>query len=143
MTGFRDTRQLSLSLHGTMNEGDEAQASQGAAKRSANISSQGRACSRHLLISNLLRPLSGHSLNRGIALSCGRRKKAVRWNEDNLTKNHSERSSTMKIDEPPTPFNHGYDVSRLSWPPQLSGGGGGRGLPLPVSPTCAACSSFS
>eukprot|EP00281_Chroomonas_sp_CCMP1168_P022180 CAMPEP_0206234950 /NCGR_PEP_ID=MMETSP0047_2-20121206/12877_1 /ASSEMBLY_ACC=CAM_ASM_000192 /TAXON_ID=195065 /ORGANISM="Chroomonas mesostigmatica_cf, Strain CCMP1168" /LENGTH=178 /DNA_ID=CAMNT_0053659097 /DNA_START=115 /DNA_END=648 /DNA_ORIENTATION=+ len=34
--------------------------------------------------------------------------KGVHWNEENLEKNENERCATMKIDEPPTPFNFEY-----------------------------------
>jgi hypothetical protein len=34
--------------------------------------------------------------------------KGVKWNEDNLKENDETRCATMKIDEPPTPFNFEY-----------------------------------
>lgn len=34
--------------------------------------------------------------------------KGVRWDENNLEVNDQNRSATMKIDEPPTPFNFEY-----------------------------------
>ena len=34
--------------------------------------------------------------------------RAVQWNEDNLRENDESRCATMKIDEPPTPFNFEY-----------------------------------
>ena len=38
-------------------------------------------------------------------------KKGIRWDEPNLQYNFENKSSTMKIDEPKTPFNHGYNLS--------------------------------
>jgi hypothetical protein len=36
-------------------------------------------------------------------------KKGIVWDEDNLIYNESQKSATMKIEEPPTPYNRDYD----------------------------------
>ena len=38
-------------------------------------------------------------------------KKEFRWNEDNLKYNFENKTATMKIDEPKTPFVRGYDIN--------------------------------
>ena len=41
--------------------------------------------------------------------SGARSRGGVRWDEDNLIFNESLQTATMRIDEPPTPYNHEYD----------------------------------
>jgi hypothetical protein len=48
---------------------------------------------------------------RGTRCCCRKRAKIV-WDEKNLDANEHNKSATMKITEPKTPFNHEFDFAR-------------------------------